>query len=701
MSQKEHGKKQVKKAVCGICASGCPMDVYVEDGKIISVEGSKDRPGQSGGLCAKGAAARQYIYNQERLLYPMKQVGEKGHGKFVRISWEEAYQTIAEKLLSVRERYGARSTIFYAGYPKWYRPALLRLANAYGSPNYCTESSTCFQASNMAWKSIYGNDICFPDLANANTVMLWASNLYHSNTPMSKSYRGMKARGVKIIVVDPRNTVTAREADIHLRLLPGTDGALALGMAQVMIEEDLYDHEFVEKYVHGFEEYRAYVKQFTPEYTEKITGVPAEKILEAARLYATNGPAGIMFSAATVVHHINGVQNYRAVHTLVGLSGNYDRKGGHLARPPVSAPVNEFGKVKRYDGEEAIGQKDFPAWFALPCEEAQCTRLAEYILKEESYPLKALVAFGMNHRMWPKPSYLQEALKKLEFYVNVDLFLSDSSDMADIVLPAATFFEREEIRTMRGGMVGLSEAAVCPCGEAKNDIEIIQELARRMGLSEPVLSGTYEEYMNYILKPTGLSVEELRGHQGGVQAKHLVFGTEKSYEREGFATPTGKAEFVSTVLEKYKDAYGYDGLPVYRDFREVSEVDRTVYPWILNTGSRKPQYFHARVNRLPWLAALEPATLVEMHPSDMESLRIQEGDRVVVTSPGGSMEGIAAAVRNNLPGMVHIYHGNKKGEANELIPLTYLDPISGFPGYKSYFCNVRRKEDEDAISTEI
>lgn len=114
MSQKEHGKKQVKKAVCGICASGCPMDVYVEDGKIISVEGSKDLPGQSGGLCAKGAAARQYIYNQERLLYPMKQVGEKGQGKFVRISWEEAYQTIAEKLLSVREQYGARSTIFYA-----------------------------------------------------------------------------------------------------------------------------------------------------------------------------------------------------------------------------------------------------------------------------------------------------------------------------------------------------------------------------------------------------------------------------------------------------------------------------------------------------------------------------------------------------------------------------------------------------------
>lgn len=701
MRQNKYERKQVKKAICGICASGCPMDVYVEDGKITSVEGSRDLPGQRGGLCAKGAAARQYIYNKERLLYPMKQVGEKGCGQFVQISWEEAYQTIAERLLTVREESAACATVFYAGYPKWYRPALLRLANAYGSQNYCTESSTCFQASNLAWKSIYGTNICFPDLANSSTVMLWASNLYHSNTPMGSMYRGMKARGVKIIVVDPRNTVTAGDADIHLRLLPGTDGALALGLAHVMIEEDLYDHEFVEKYVHGFEEYRAYVKQFTPEYTETVTGVPAEKISEAARLYATNGPAGIMFSAATVVHHINGVQNYRAVHMLVGLSGNYDRKGGHLAKQPVSAPLNEFGKVKRYHGEEAIGEREFPVWFDLPCEEAQCTKLADSILNADPYPLKALVAFGMNHRMWPKPSHLQKALKKLDFYVNVDLFLSDSSDMADIVLPAAAFMEREEIQSMRGGMVRLSEPAIPPLGEAKNDIQIIQELARRMGLEDPVLSGSYEDYMNYILEPSGLCAEDLRGHQEGVKAKHLVFGDEKSYVREGFATPTGKAEFVSTVLERYRDSHGYEGLPVYRDFREVSGVDRKKYPLILNTGSRKPQYFHSRMNRVLWIAALEKAALVEMHPSDMEARQIREGDVVTVSSPGGSMEGVAAAVQNNLPGTVHIYHGNKKGEANELIPLTYLDPISGFPGYKSYFCNVKRKEENNAISTEI
>ena len=160
-------KPEVKKVFCGICSSSCSIDVYVEDGKITSVEGS------NGGLCAKGAASKQYVYNKDRILYPMKRIGEKGSGQFERITWEEAFALISEKLLAIREKNGARSTVFYAGYPKWYRPALLRLSNAYGSPNFCTESSTCFQSANMAWKSIYGNDICSPDMQNAKTVLFW------------------------------------------------------------------------------------------------------------------------------------------------------------------------------------------------------------------------------------------------------------------------------------------------------------------------------------------------------------------------------------------------------------------------------------------------------------------------------------------------------------------------------------------------
>ena len=181
----------------------------------------------------------------------------------------------------------------------------------------------------MAWRSIYGNDICFPDLMHAQTVLVWSNNLYHSNVGMARPYQSLKARGAKIIAVDPRETVTTQAADIHLKLLPGTDGALALSMAQVIIEEGLYDKEFVETYVYGFEEYKAYVNQFPPEKAEKITGVDKELIRESARMYASNGPAGIMFSASPVVHNINGMQNYRAPFQT-GAAGNGAKGGSRI-----------------------------------------------------------------------------------------------------------------------------------------------------------------------------------------------------------------------------------------------------------------------------------------------------------------------------------------------------------------------------------
>uniref|UniRef100_UPI003208767E molybdopterin-containing oxidoreductase family protein n=1 Tax=Merdimonas faecis TaxID=1653435 RepID=UPI003208767E len=560
----------------------------------------------------------------------------------------------------------------------------------YGSPNFCTESSTCFQAAALAWRSIYGNRICGPDLNNTKTLLIWSSNLYHSKTTTSGSYQELKKRGVKIIDVDPRHTVTAHDADLHLQLIPGTDGALALSMAQVIIEEDLYDHDFVENYVFGFEEYREYVQEFSPEKAEKTTGVPADKIRRAARLYAGNGPASLMFSASPIVHHISGVQNYRAVFSLIALTGNYDVEGGNRTQPGPFSPANEFGKVKRYDGKEAIGQKDFPAWFDLPCQEAQCTRLADYILEEDPYPIKAVFSAGMNHRMWPKPGHLLEALKKLDFYVNTDMFWSDASAVADLVLPACTSYEREEVQTKPGGRFFFSNRAVEPLGEAKNDIEIIMEVMKRMGLEDEVLAKGYDAYMQYILEPSGLTLEELKAHPEGMKGKNLYPPAVKTYEREPFHTPSGKVEIRSLVLERYKDTHGYSGLPVYQDFREIAGVDQKQYPLILNTGSRKPQFFHSRVYRMPWLAGIEAEPMVEIHPEDGKKYGIEDGAKVRVVSPAGEMTGTAAYHVGGKPGVVYIYHGSSHGDANELIGKDYLDPISGFPGFKSYFCRMER-----------
>ena len=379
---------------------------------------------------------------------------------------------------------------------------------------------------------------------------------------------------------------------------------------------------------------------------------------------------------------------------LIALTGNYDIPGGNPSRPGPVSPCNEYGKVKRLDTIEAIGEKDFPAWFDLPCEEAQCTRIADYILKEEPYPLKAVVGFGLNHRMWPEPEHFQKALKALDFYVNVDLFFSDSSKMADLVLPAASSFERDVVLNGRGGMFFLSEKAIEPVGEAKNDIEIMIGMLRAMQLHDEALEHGYEKYMEYILEPSGVTLEELRAHLEGVKGRVIIPPAFKRYEKEGFHTPSGKVEFVSQILERYKDSHGYSGLPEYRDFREVSGMDREAYPLILNTGSRKPQLFHARTYRVPWLAGLEEATLVEIHPKDAKKYGIADGDMVRVSSPVGSICGIAAVYLNSQPGIVHVYHGNAKGEANDLIDRNYLDPISGFPGYKSYFCKIEKEKGE-------
>ena len=685
---------KVVKTSCSTCGSCCEVDTYVEDGKLVSVEGARNTPMQSGGMCAKGAAAKQYVYNKDRILYPMKRVGKKGEGKFERISWEEAYEMIAENLLRIRKESGPESVVFYAGYPKWYRPALLRLANAFGSPNYCTESSTCFQAAALAWRSLYGNGICGPDMKNAKTLLVWSSNLYHSNTPMSGTYQGLKKRGAKIIVVDPRHSVTAHDADIHLQLIPGTDGALALSMAQVIIEEGLYDKEFVENYVYGFEEYREYVQNFVPEEAEKITGVPAAQVRLAARTYAGNGPASVMFSASPIVHHINGVQNYRAVFSLIAITGNYDVEGGNRTQPGPSSLANEFGRVRRFDGIEAIGQKEFPVWFDLSCDEAQCTKLADYILEEKPYPIKAVFAMGLNHRMWPQPEHLQRALEKLDFYVNVELFMSESSNAADLVLPACTSYEREEVHVGKGGRFYLSNRAIEPVGEAKNDIEIIIDLLKKMGLKDEALENGYEAYMQHILEPSGLTLEELKNHPQGMQGKNLFPPVVKTYESAPLHTPSGKVELKSLVLERYRESHGYEGLPVYHDYRAETKIDRNQYPFILSTGNRKPQFFHARVYRMAWLSNIEKATLVEIHPEDGEKYHIKDGATVKVVSPSGEMVGIAAYTIAGKPGVVNIYHGNPKGDANELIGKDYLDPISGFPGYRSYFCRIERVEEE-------
>lgn len=687
---------EVRTGICGLCGGSCLVDVYCKDGKVVKVEGNNTLPTANGRVCVKGAALKQALYHPERLLFPMKRAGERGEGKFERISWDEALTIIAEKLTETKERYDAKQTLIYAGHPKWFRPQLTEFANAYGTPNFGTESSTCAYAVGMANQSNYGKGIFFmmPDLLRCKVLCVWGVNSLYSN-PVTAGFGFANAlkRGIKLIVVDPRCTPTTEHADIHLRPIPGTDGALALGMARVIITEGLQNQDYIDKHTSGYEEYKNYVMEFTPEKVEEITGVPKDNMIAAARLMASEAPCPIQMSASPVVHNINGVQNTRAINLLLALTGSFGVPGGNMAPGPGRAVLKDAfmgTRKQRVNADEDLSHEEFPAWAKMVSHEAQVIRIADYIEGKGAYPIRNVLSFGMNHHMWPRPDRLEEAFKKLDFFVSADLYMTDTCKFADIVLPVQTSLEREQISVLGLDTIYYQGHVIEPMGEAWTDMDIITALADKfefeIGGDIPIHNN--EEFMRKALVPTGLTLEEVKAAPNGIKAKNIVPGR-TSEQILQVNTPSGKIEFVSGVMAACEKE-GHEALPVYHDFRQKLPMDE--YPFVLTTGSRKPQLFHSRTYRLPWLSNLEKYPLVEVHPEDAMALQMEDGEEVILKTPVGSMELTFSVNSSTLKGTVNVYHGAGQKDINLILDDNYIDPVSGFPGYKSYCCKLEKKE---------
>lgn len=702
---------EIRKSICTICdpATQCGFDLHIKDGKVIKVAGTKENPYSQGTLCPKGAAFRQYLYNEERIKTPLKRVGPRGSGKFEPISWDEALQTIADKFTSVKNQYGPEAVAFFSGFAKYYRPYLKRLAHSFGSPNYITESGTCFQAMAMAQTLVFGRP-GGPDLMRTNCLLVWSANPFYTNPGTARAILKGKKRGMKLIVVDPRQTPTAAKADIHLPVKPGTDGALALSMAHVIIKEKLYDADFVSNHTYGFEDYKEYVEQFPPEKGEEITGVPAGKIIAAARMYAGTTPAAILPSASSIVHHTNGVQNYRAVFMLAGLTGNYDIAGGNFVMPPsfihtpgrILTNEKEFVQTKSWnDMAPRIGAEQFPVWADVNDEEGQCTYLPEQLRSGKPYPIKALIGFGLNYRMWPDSEGFLKSMDNLDLLVNVDIFMTDSCKYSDIVLPACTSVERSELRCYGLGYIIFTQPAIEPLFESRPDADIIYELAERLGLEDPMFKKGYEASVDFVLEPSGITIEELKKHPEGMFVPDPYPFPEKKYLEGGFKTPSGKMEFKSKVLEKYNGRSGFESIPVYtppRYSRDAAPDMAESYPFVLNTGSRLPMFVHSRTYRLSWLRALRPDhPAADLNPADGARLGLNGSDRIRISTPKGSIETKVNLTEMVQPGIVHMYHGHSSADVNTLFDGDYLDPISGFPGFKSALCNIEKIEKGDSL----
>jgi anaerobic selenocysteine-containing dehydrogenase len=696
----EENRVQIRKTICDICnpMSHCGIDAHVENGVVIKVEGTKENPHNAGTLCAKGSASRQYIYHKDRLRTPLLNKGSRESADFQPISWEEALDIMAERFTKIKGESGPESVVFYAGYPKWMRPFLKRLAHNFGSPNYCTESSTCATAVKVANLLNYGS-FHLPDISEARCLLVWSSNPFYSNTSTVRRLLDARDGGLKIIEVGPLITPLTAHADIHLRIRPGTSGALALGMAHVIIEEELFDLDFVENWTLGFEEYRAYVQEFSPKMTEEITGVPADLIARAARLYATTKPAALLSGMSATVHHTNGLQNHRALSALIGLTGNFDQPGGNYSLPPtwLNQPnglitrAAEFDQPRPYaDMAPRIGENKHPVWCALE-PQAQAMELPYQINSSEPYPIRAMIGFGLNHRMWPGSDFMAESLKTLDFLVQVELFMTDTARMCDLVLPACTSFERSELKIypFPTRFAIWTQPVIEPVGESRSDVEIICDLARRIAPEDELLCSGHESCLDWILEPTGLTIKELANYPAGMSLENIQYPPYRKYEKNGLKTLSGKMEFTSTRLEKA----GLDALPTYEEPKcsPVSTPEMAkAYPLILTTGARLPMYVHSRTYRLPWTRMLRPGPSVDIHPVDAEVRHIGPGDWVLLSTPRASMKMRANLTEVVPPGVINAYHGQADVEINHLIDPDYRDPISGFPGFKSLLCQIEK-----------
>lgn len=687
---------EVKHTFCSVCEPlfHCGIDAYVKDGRVVKIEGTPDYPVSNGNLCPKGHANRQYIYRADRIQTPLRRTGPRDSGQFEEISWEEAYREIAARLKQLKAAYGPESVLFYSGYAKWYRSFLQRLAHSFGSPNFGSESSTCHMATVEAWKDMVGTFSAY-DVQNAATFMAWAVNPYHSKPTQLRQLYEVKERGQKIVVIDPRVTpMTTKLADLHLRIRPGTDGALALGMGKLIIDNGWVDRDYVEHHVHGFEAYAGYVRQFDLKRVCEITGLAAKDVERATEWYATNKPSCISQSGAPIVHHRNGYQTFRAIMSLSAITGNYDVKGGNF---PIGETYShqwagfqtrehEFTHAtKPKDAPPRIGDRRFPLWEHF-MDEGQMTDLTRQIREGTPYPVKAVMAFGLNHRMFPEPHKILEAVDELEFVMSAELFMTDMCRHSDIVLPVCTSFEREEFKVYPGGFATYIKPVIAPLYSARPDSTIIKELADVLDLDDPLLRSGYENCVRWMLSDCALSLDDCIREDRPVRVPDARPYEPGAYTARGYDTPTGKFELYSTSIERY--APGLSPLPTYTPPWDRAEPEE--YPMVLSVGARLPFALHSRMHEVPWTRSLRPDPMADLNDGDAAALGVGEGDWITIESTAGTLAVRANPTARILPGCLQMYHGYREADANELVGSVHLDPYSGYPGYNCVRCRIRK-----------
>lgn len=678
-----------------MCPWGCGIIAELEEGKLVNVKGDPDHPWNHGRLCPKAAGIMDHVFSPHRIKYPLKKIA----GGFERISWDEALDIMASKLQSIKENYGAKSWAVMEGMSFVTQGGnsmgtLQRFCDVYGSPNFFSPESYCYLARITAGMLTLGK---FPndDPENSNCIMLWGHNPTESNFIKAEHIQEAVKRGAKLIVVDPRKTPLAKKADIHAQIRPGTDCALALSLLNVIIEEKLYDEEFVDKYTVGFDELVEHVKASAPEVTEKITWVPPEIVRKMARMYAAIKPACIVEGINCLGQQASGFQNHRAMLILQTLTGNIDKIGGtvnvDLGGPGMAVADYAPHRVPERVHDKPMGGEQFP--LLVQGWTAQGLLMPEMVLTGKPYPIKGLTVVGSNPLLtWPNAHKMREALEKVEFLSVISVTMNETAELADLILPAASFLERTEIWEI----LSLSFSKpyitlrnkVTDFYESRPDPEIWFSLAKRMGYEEYFPWNNMEELIKHQFQPTGFPIGDYLGKTNCIPYGEMKY---KQYETEGFKTPSGKVEISSSIMKQM----GLAPLPVFQEPPEsplsAPELAKE-YPVILTTGSRNMQYTHSSFRELPAFKKRMSEPFAEIHPETAAHYGIADGEPMVVETKRGYIEIKARVTADILPRVLNIPHGWAQSNVNLLTDGQTVDPVTGYPALKALLCRVSPKK---------
>ena len=704
--------------ICGICPAGCVVRAEVVDGRLGRVEAHPEHP--LGMICTIVSHSAAVVHDPERLQTPLKRVGPKGSYEFEPCSWDEAMGAISEHLLRQRDEHGPEAAAIYTGRGSFdmalcdvFQPQEAAVSSAssvlfpYGSPNTLGVGALCYVSFAMIAPDTTLGEMLITmdvDLEQAELIVLWGANPATDSPPVAhQRILAAKRRGAQIVSIDPRRNGTARQTEADwVPVRPGTDGALALSMIEVLIDEELYDEDFARDWTVGFEDLARLVQHHRPEVVEGILGVPAETIRSLARRIASaRGAAPVMYSG--LEYSDSGAQAIRALFTLWALAGQLDVPGGLLIRMREDAfPQNREGLVANPAPHRALGRDRFPDYSAYRGE-SHAIALPDSVLNGDPYRIRSLIVLGGSMiTSWPDPDLWKRTLAGLDLLVTIDRYHTADSAYADYVLPATTGYEITSYQRV-GSMFAIREPLVPPQGEARSDCLILAELADRLGYGH-LYPQTEEAVLEHGLEGSGFTLREVRAAGGEVrlpaammQYKKWEKGSLRDDGRPGFRTPTGKFEIASTVLAEH----GYEPLPVYTEPGEgpLAQPDLARrYPLVFNSGTRTKHDFRSQHHGVRGLKERSPEPLVFLHPDDAAARGIVDGQPVVVETLRGRARYRARVTPDIVQGAVDAQMGgggplgSRAWQACNVDALTdpeRYDVISGFPVYKTLLCEVR------------